>query len=142
MYYDSFLDLTVHYHNILSVVEFPFGNAVAKLFNDAVIVQYCEESMLDDMVAMSCTEVGCTLLFTVDDMLAVSCTEVGCMLMSTVDDILVMSCTEVGYMFLSTVDDIIGMFFTTDVLLFTITYDTESHMINCIISLIDTVKPV
>lgn len=117
--------MIVHYHNILSVVEVSLGNAGAELFNDDVIVQCCEESTLDDILVMSCTEVGC-------------------MLLSTVDDIPMMSCTEVGYMLLSTVCDILVMSFTMDefVSLSTITYDTESNMINCITSLVDTVKHV
>lgn len=111
--------MIVHHHNILPVVEFSLGNAGAEVFNDDVIVQCCE------------------------DKLAMSCTEVGCMLLSTVDDIPMMSCIKVGYMLLSTVCDILVMSFTMDgfVSLSTITYDTESNMINCITSLVDTMKP-
>lgn len=123
--------MIVHYHNILSVVEFPLVNADVELFNDDVIFQYCEASTLDEILVVSCTEVGCMLLPTVDDILVMSCTEVGYMLLSTVDDILAMPCIEVGYILLSTVGDILVMSCTEVgfVPLSITTYDTENNMI-------------
>jgi len=122
--------LIVHYHNILSVVEFPLVNAGVELFNDDVIFQYCEASTLDD-IPVSFTEVGCMLLPTVDDILVMSCTAVGYMLLDTVDDILAMPCIEVGYILLSIVGDILVMSCTEVgfVPLSITTYDTESNMI-------------
>ena len=123
--------MIVHYHNILSVVEFALVSADVELFNDDVIFQYCEASTLDGILVVSCTEVGCMLLPTVDDILVMSCTEVGYMLLSTVDDILAMPCIEVGYILLSTVSDILVMSCTEVgfVPLSITTYDTENNMI-------------